>query len=254
MPTTFSNNCWIRYEVAGEGPTVLLVHGFMSDLADNWQVTGWFRALTRAGRRVVALDCRGHGESEKPHDPEAYAMDRMAADVSEVIACSNTRRSALMGYSMGGGIALQLLATQPRRFRSGVILGGIGARALEGRSAEDTEALAHALLVRDPARIEDALGRGFRAFADRNENNDRAAFAACVRRPMSRLDPAVFEGLEVPVLVVMGEKDDAAGAERLAGLIPGAQLQILPGRDHLTAVADPLYKRTVIDFLDKHAS
>ena len=253
MPTIFSNGCWIRYEVAGEGPTILLVHGFMSNLKDNWQATGWFRALTRAGRRVVAIDCRGHGESDKPHDPEAYAMERMAADVSEVIAYSNTRRPALMGYSMGGRVALELLATQPRRFRSGVILGGVGARAFEGRSADDAEALAAALLVSDPSRIESATGRGFRAFADRNPDNDRSAFAACVRRPGGRLDPARFAGLEVPVLIVMGEKDDAAGAERLAEMLPGAQLEILPGQDHLSAPRDPRYRQVVLDFLDKSA-
>jgi pimeloyl-ACP methyl ester carboxylesterase len=254
VPTIFSNGCWIRYDVAGEGPTILLVHGFMSNLKDNWQASGWFRALTRAGRRVVAIDCRGHGESDKPHEPEAYAMQHMAADVSEVIAYSNTRRPALMGYSMGGRIALELLATQPKRFRSGVILGGVGARAFEGRSADDGAALAEALLVTDPSRIESAIGRGFRAFADRNPDNDRSAFAACVRRPGGRLDPALFKELDVPVLVVMGEKDDTAGAERLAEALPGAQLEILPGQDHLSAPRDPRYQQLVLDFLGKQAA
>ena len=73
-----SDGVTIHYEVFGEGPPIVLVHGFASNLQDNWVLTGWVKRLLDQGRRVVALDCRGHGESAKPHDPEAYAGGAMA--------------------------------------------------------------------------------------------------------------------------------------------------------------------------------
>ena len=66
-------------------PTVVLVHGFASSTRDNWVNTGWVRDLLRAGRRVLAIDQRGHGASEKPHDPRDYDLALLAADVRTVL-------------------------------------------------------------------------------------------------------------------------------------------------------------------------
>ena len=249
MPTIDSNGLRIDYEVAGDGPAIALVHGFASNREQNWKAAGWFGSLVSAGRRVVALDCRGHGRSDKPHDPEAYAEDRMADDVIAVVGHSGVRKPALMGYSMGGKLALNLLVRHQQRF-SCAIIAGIGAQALGVDGPRDSAAIARALLADDPSEIEDPIARGFRAFAAGREN-DVVALACCMRRERAPLSPAQLRGVELPVLLVVGEKDDLAGsADRLAAAIPGAVLEVLPGRDHLSAVADPRFKEIALSFLD----
>src|ERR1700733_3977481 len=91
----------IAWEEAGEGAPIVLVHGFASDRGQNWRAPGWYQTLTGAGRRVIALDCRGHGESAKPHDPSAYG-DAMVDDVAAVMAAAGVESADVMGYSMGG--------------------------------------------------------------------------------------------------------------------------------------------------------
>ena len=124
MATFDSGGAAIHYEVFGQGKPIVLVHGFASSLQGNWVSTGWIEALTPI-RRVVALDCRGHGESDKPHDPEAYAGDAMAEDVTLLMDHLGIEKADLFGYSMGGRISMQLLASHPERFTS-VVLGGVG--------------------------------------------------------------------------------------------------------------------------------
>ena len=115
MPKIDHDGVTIHYEVFGKGKPIVLVHGFASSLQDNWVNTGWIDTLTPV-RQVVALDCRGHGESQKPHDPEAYAGDAMCDDVIAVMDHLDIARADLFGYSMGGGVALRLLAAHPKRF------------------------------------------------------------------------------------------------------------------------------------------
>src|SRR5690242_1055290 len=96
-------------------PTIVLVHGFGSSRAQNWKSTGWYGGLTAAGFPIVAMDCRGHGDSGKPHDPLAYGHDRMAEDVVEVMQACSLSSAFILGYSMGGFIGLRLLAAHPER-------------------------------------------------------------------------------------------------------------------------------------------
>src|SRR5580692_5816676 len=103
----------IAYEVVGEGQPVLLIHGFAASRVQNWKNPGWYETLTRAGYRVIAMDCRGHGESGKPHEPAAYDHDLMAADAAAVIRATASAPVFLMGYSMGGFISVRLLLDHP---------------------------------------------------------------------------------------------------------------------------------------------
>src|ERR1700759_1013547 len=91
----------IAYEVAGEGEPVVLVHGFASDRVQNWRAPGWYQTLNGAGYQVIALDSRGNGKSEKPHDPQMYSHATMAGDVVAVMQDAGIERASLMGYSMG---------------------------------------------------------------------------------------------------------------------------------------------------------
>jgi pimeloyl-ACP methyl ester carboxylesterase len=120
-----SNGVEIRYTVQGEGPPVVLVHGFTASIETNWAAPGIIAALT-PDFKVVAIDARGHGKSGKPHQPEAYGP-RMAEDVIRLMDHLGILKARLAGYSMGGGIALQLETTVPDRFDA-VVLGGAGWR------------------------------------------------------------------------------------------------------------------------------
>jgi len=245
VATFDSDGVTIHYEVFGAGSPIMLVHGFASSLQDNWVLTGWTKRLVSAGRRVVALDCRGHGESAKPYDPAAYAGETMAADVIGLMDHVGIPRADLMGYSMGGGIALELIMRYPQRFRRAV-LGGVGAVS---RGATESSAIASALSTDDPSTISNAVAQNFRQFAEQR-GNDLKALAACIQRGRIRPEPESLTAIDMPVLVVVGEKDDLVGrGDTLSAAIPGARLVTVPDRDHLTVVPDSRYKEAVLSFL-----
>jgi pimeloyl-ACP methyl ester carboxylesterase len=239
----------IAYEAAGQGPPIVLVHGFAAGIAMNWRVTGWLKTLTAAGRCVVALDCRGHGESEKPHDPEAYGGEQMPADVIRLMDHLALERADLMGYSMGGMISSYLLVHHPERFSS-VVLAGIGGAVISRRSF-DPEKVADALSASEGESVGGEVGRAFRAFAEQG-GNDLLALAAIMRSRRALVTAEELARVEKPVLVVVGERDDLVGDPRpLADAIPGSRLVLIPDKDHLTAVPDRRYKQAVLDFLSE---
>ena len=167
----------IAYETAGEGRPIVLVHGFASEHVQNWKGPLWFEALTRAGHRVIALDCRGHGQSDKLYEPARYTNDLMAADVIAVMDSENVPTADVMGYSMGGMIAIHLLVSHPRRIRK-LVVGGVGETYLHDRSADPRIAeTAEALEVDDKTQITNPTARAFRDFANQS-GKDRLALAA----------------------------------------------------------------------------
>lgn len=250
MPTFDSHDgLEINYIDEGAGEPIVLVHGFASSLHGNWRAPGIVDALVAEGRRVVALDCRGHGRSGKPHDPAAYGGSSMGDDVIALMDHLGIAKSDLMGYSMGGFISASLLAGHPERFRS-AILSGVGGGVLnrEGLGRERSESIARALESSDGGRSEDASARGFRAFAEQS-GNDLGALAALQRSNRHQFDSSRLRDLRMPVMVLVGEKDDlAATADALANAIPGARLVKVPG-DHLTAVGTPEFRAAVVSFL-----
>jgi pimeloyl-ACP methyl ester carboxylesterase len=121
----------IAYLDEGEGDPIVLIHGFASTAAINWVHPGWVTTLTKARRRVIALDNRGHGASSKPYDPAAYHSATMAEDVRALLDHLGIARADVMGYSMGARIASYLALSHPDRVRS-LILGGLGSRLVDG--------------------------------------------------------------------------------------------------------------------------
>src|SRR6202795_2315551 len=110
---------------------IVLVHGFASNKEVNWVQPGWVTTLTRTGRRVIALDNRGHGASGKLYDPSAYHSATMAEDVRALLDHLKIERADVMGYSMGARITAYLAVKHPERVRS-AIFGGLGIRLVEG--------------------------------------------------------------------------------------------------------------------------
>jgi pimeloyl-ACP methyl ester carboxylesterase len=253
VPTFDSSGVAINYIDEGAGPPVVLVHGFAANLETNWRAPGVVDALLAAGRRVVALDCRGHGKSGKPHDPDAYARNAMALDVIALMDHLGIDRADLAGYSMGSFISARLLVSHPERWKSAILAGG-GDRIMSGGPRLNADAMAKAFETSDPSSVTDDIARGFRQFAERS-GNDLAALAAMQRAPERHaFDGSRLRDVRIPVLVLIGENDTLVGkGEQLAAAIPGAKLVHTPG-DHITAVAKPEFREAMVDFLGEHSA
>ena len=229
------------------GPPVVLVHGFASSHAVNWVNTLWVKTLTGAGRRVVGLDNRGHGQSGKPHEPAAYATTIMAQDVVRLLDHLAIPCADVMGYSMGARITAFLALHNPERVRA-IVLGGLGEHLLEGGGLPGS--IAEAMDAPDIASLTDPTQRMFRRFADAN-GADRLALAACIRGSRQVLSVAEVRRIRCPALVAVGTRDPIAGdPHRLAALFPAGQALDIPDRDHNLAVGDKVYKRGTLAFLD----
>jgi pimeloyl-ACP methyl ester carboxylesterase len=228
------------------GEPILLVHGFASNHRVNWVGPRWVETLTAAGRRVVAFDNRGHGQSEKLYAPADYHFDLMTRDVANLLAHLGVERADVMGYSMGARIASFIALAEPSLVRS-LILGGLGDRLV--RDAGLPEAIAEAMEAPSIDSLHDPTQRLFRAFADQTKS-DRAALAACVRGSRRSLAPEEAARITQPTLVAVGERDTLAGdPSKLVALLPQAEALLIPGRDHNLAVGDKAFKVGALDFL-----
>ena len=241
-------------DVAPLGPQraqpILLIHGFASNLRVNWVATGGVEALCKSGRRVVAFDNRGHGESAKRYDPAAYRCEMMARDALNLIDRLGLPRVDAMGYSMGARIAAFLALAAPGRVRR-LILGGVGDRLIDGVGLPVE--IASAMEARSLADLVDPKQRMFRAFADR-VGTDRAALAACIRGSRQTLSEADLRRIACPTLAAVGTRDEAAGdPRRLAALLPQGRAFDIPRRGHNPAVGDNSFKAAVLAFLDEDA-
>jgi len=247
MPRFSHGDVEIDYLDEGEGDPAVLVHGFASTKEINWVFPAWIATLRRAGRRAIALDNRGHGKSTKLYRPEDYAIGTMAADVRALIDHLGIGRADLIGYSMGARICAFLAAHEPARVRAAV-LAGVGISLVGGRDLRKT--IAAALEAPSLQAVTDPTGRAFRTFAEQTRS-DLRALAACIRGSSERLSRGDAAAIRVPVLIAVGTADDVAGAARpLADLIPGAEVLEIPGRDHMRAVGDRVFKDGTLAFLD----
>jgi pimeloyl-ACP methyl ester carboxylesterase len=237
----------IAYEIVGEGDPIVLVHGFAASRVQNWKEPGWYKTLTDADYRVIAMDCRGHGESDKPHDPRYYDHAIMAEDIAAVIDASGAGNAFLMGYSMGGFLSMHVLMDHPELLRK-VIIGGVGAAYLE-RGFSFREGIAAALLEPDKSKISDPVQKSFREFAEQS-GKDIEALAACMRGNRRPFTAQELSQSQRPVLVVCGENDELTGApDPLAAAFADGLAETVPGRNHMTTVGDRVYKEAVLNFI-----
>ena len=234
----------------GQGEPIVLVHGFGSSKEVNWVQPSWLTTLNGAGRRVIALDNRGHGQSTKLFDPAEYHTTKMAEDVRALLDHLGVPRADVMGYSMGARIAAFLALAHPDRVRS-MVLGGLGSHLIDGVGLP--ESIAEALEAPSLDDVADPQGRMFRAFADQTRS-DRRALAACIRGSRQVLSREQAASIRTPTLIAVGTKDPIAGsAEGLAAVMPNARALPIPDRDHMLAVGDKVFKAGVLQFLRENA-
>ncbi len=250
---TFQSNgveiAYVDFEPLTEdrGEPIVLVHGFASTHAVNWLFTQWVKTLTEDGRRVIALDNRGHGQSAKLYDPALYSLELMAADVAHLLDHLSIPRADVMGYSLGGRIAALLALKAPERVRA-LILGGVGENLIEDSGLP--RGLAEAMEAERIEDIDDSTLKIFRGFAE-STRSDLAALAACARGPRRALAPELLAQIAVPTLICVGARDDVAGDPHpLAEFFPNVRIVDIPGRDHNRAVGDRMYKQAALEFLD----
>jgi pimeloyl-ACP methyl ester carboxylesterase len=238
------------YEWGGPSPLppVVLHHGFAVSASVNWVIPGVVDALVAAGRRVVALDARGHGASGKPHDPASYGEAAMARDLSGLFDVLGATVIHLAGYSMGAIVSL-LAASRDRRIAR-LVVGGIGSSVAEIGGVDTRvvprEAIAAALLADDPASISDPRAAAFRSLADMI-GADRQALAA--QAAAAHVSGIPLADITAPTLVLAGAADPiATDPDVLADAIPGGRVMVIPG-DHFTAVTDPQFAPAIVSFL-----
>jgi pimeloyl-ACP methyl ester carboxylesterase len=222
------------------------VHGYCSDYALNWVGSRWQQTLTGAGRRVIGLDCRGHGHSEKPHDPAAYDRTEMAADVIRLLDHAGVENADLLGYSMGGRIALEVALDHPRRIGR-VVLGGVG-RWVSGEGPRHAELTARRM--RGDSSVEDPLANMFYDFAAARPINDLEALACCIEGRQRAIGEDELSAATTPVLVCAGDHDPLArGGDQLAAALGNGRFVPIAGRNHMNAVPARAFKEAALEFL-----
>jgi pimeloyl-ACP methyl ester carboxylesterase len=230
----------------GDGEPILLIHGFASNHTVNWVNTLWTKTLGHAGFRVIALDNRGHGQSQKLYEPALYHTSLMAGDARRLLDHLGIERADVMGYSMGARIAAHLALAEPARVRS-LLMGGLGIHLVEGVGLP--LGIADAMEAPSADVLTDPMQRMFRLFAEQTKS-DLKALAACIRGSRQVLSKAEVGSITTPTLIAVGGKDDVAGsAHELADLMPNATALDVPGRDHNLAVGDKVHKQGVLAFL-----
>jgi len=237
---TVSDGLKIHYMETGKGTPVVLIHGYTGSAEGNWFSNGVAAALAQR-HRVVAIDCRGHGRSEKPHDPARYGA-RLWQDVIDLMDALGIERAHVHGYSMGGGIVARLLANRPERFITAAFGGsGVPEADPEWRAktppdkdgTDPQEAEARAKLQASPNRDEEAL---------------KAVLGNMVRAQDSK--PLDLRTLRIPVLAINGEYDKPnAKTARMARELTNFKNVVLPGKSHLTAIMAGYMPKEYIDTL-----
>jgi pimeloyl-ACP methyl ester carboxylesterase len=233
----------IRYVDTGSGPAVVLVHGFTGDIERSWVNTGLLANLSR-DHRVLALDLRGHGHSDKPHDPRAY--EEIGTDVIRLMDHAGVKRAHVVGYSLGGIIVARLLVTHPERFTSAVLGGAAYRRSRSQRADQENEAAAReveagiyrALIIStaatdEPPPGEEAIRARSREIAG---SNDVRAHAALMRARRALLvSDAEFAAVRVPTLALVGAADPALPrVQAMRKVLADLHVQVVPGTAHPT--------------------
>jgi pimeloyl-ACP methyl ester carboxylesterase len=213
----------IHYVMKGQGDPVVLIHGLDSSAAMNWGVEGTIALLAR-NYQVVALDCRGHGQSGKPSAEGSYGTN-MVEDVVRLMNHLHIAKAQVVGYSMGGMIAMKLAVNHPDRV-SALVLGGMGWHQASAPMNRFWESL-------------DTQGRG-------------SVPPACMHEfPALAVSETEIKNVRIPVSLIVGDRDPTRRmyVEPLEKVRPDWSVQIVSGAGHLNCVAKPEFKKDLNDAL-----
>jgi pimeloyl-ACP methyl ester carboxylesterase len=229
MPYVKSHGVEIHYEVEGEGSPLILQHGFTDDL-NVWKDRGYTDAL-RPGRRLILINARGHGQSEKPHEPKAYAPELHVADVLAVLDDLGLQAASFYGYSMGGGIGFALAKHAPERFAS-MILGGAHTNPLPPAPSDP--------LIEMLRQGPEALLGVYEGFVTPEKKarllaSDMTALIAWrTNRIATFAFPEIVETMPMPCLLYAGSVDPIHDTVReTAAKMPNAEFYSVPGQTHV---------------------
>lgn len=232
----------LAYHLRGEGRPVVIIHGFLASSEYNWINPGIADRLVQAGFRVIALDLRGHGQSDAPTDPARWPADVLADDGFALLAHLGLGDYDLVGYSLGARTAARMLVRggTPRR----AVLGGMGASGIMEAGAR-AEMFRDSILNGEQAR-DPAAGRRVRAMIEASHLKPDAMLG--VLSSFAPTTEAQLRAVTVPTLVISGVDDqDNGSAEDLAAILPHGRAERIPG-NHLSAVGAPL-GRAIVDYL-----
>ena len=228
-----------------DAPTVLCVHGFASSCRDNWVSTGWVRDLLRAGFRVLGVDQRGHGASDKPHEASDYSMDAFVDDLVIVLDTYLLDTVRYAGYSLGARVGWQACLDLPHRITQAV-LGGIpdGDPLTRFRVDRARECLESGTLP------DDKLTAAYVKMASGIRGNDLAALISLVEGMRGGVQPDPENPPQQPVLFATGTEDAILEKSRtLAGAAPRGTFYEIPRRNHFNAPTSRDFRAAALDFL-----
>ena len=255
MPYANNEGVRIHYEVEGNGPPLVLLHGLNLVGSESFRANGYVEPL-KEKYQLILIDVRGHGASDKPHKPEAYRMKTLAADIVAVLDQLKVRKAHFLGYSMGGFIGFALAKYAPERFHSMIIGGGHPYKPSAEEEAEFSSIIERYKKGKD-AVIADAERRGIKMAPTYRAKAMAADTEALVALLSSEDQTSSFEEvlptMSMPCLIYVGEKDTSySGARKCAESMPNATFVSLPNLDHRGAGAQSsIILPYIIKFLDK---
>ena len=231
----------IYYEVRGKGKPVLLIHGFIVN-SNSWKRTALYTDLLNNGYKVILLDMRGNGKSDKPHDATAYENDAEAKDIMKLMDLLKIKQYSAIGYSRGSIITTRLLVLDKRV--QNAVLGGMGLdftnpewprrkmfyRALMGDSIPELKGVVDYV---------------------KSQGLDQLALAY-LQKAQPSTSKEILGKVNQPVLVICGDKDsDNGSAAELAKILPHSSIATTPG-DHNHAAATTEFSKEVLNFMKKN--
>ena len=249
MPWVDRDGVGIYYEVHGDGPPLLLTHGYSSTSA-MWH--GQIDALAQ-DHQLILWDMRGHGQSDYPDDPTAYSEAHTVADMAAILDAVGAERAVIGGLSLGGYMSLAFYRAQPQAVRALLIIDtGPGFKKDDAREAWNARALATAdKLDREGLDVLKAATRERASASHRNAKG----LALAARGMLTQRDARVIELLpeiNVPSLIVVGADDTPflAASDYMAAKIPGAQKFVIPNAGHAVNIDQPqAFVDAVVAFL-----
>jgi len=227
----------LHVDVAGQGPAVLVTHGFSATSA-MW--AGQVGVLA-GDHTVIRWDMRGHGDSDYPVDPAAYSLELTIQDMADVLDGAGAPRAVLVGHSLGGFASLAFTRLHPERV-AGLVLVDTGPGFRQTKARDAWNAYAETTADGLESKGLDALGRSDEVMMARHR--DASGLALSARRVLVQRDAAVIDALPtiaVPTLVIVGSEDRAfrSGADYMAAKIPGSQLVVIEGAGHAPNLTHP---------------